>query len=191
MQEIFHDDYYNHKKIQALYNYMIRTEYVYNKGKLTVNQTIKKYNIDENKIKKIFAEKLNQLRHKFDEDINVMVEKLYTFHTHKYEYLLPHISNLGELHIPTLVINITHLYEEVMSKFVVDEITGEEVLLKEYLDTPRLSIDKRQNKIKIATSAVLTNMFEEYSQEQREFLMLLYDWNSLGTMVNRMCIREI
>jgi hypothetical protein len=148
MKEIFHDNYYNHKKIQALYNYMIRTEYVYNKEKLTVNQTIKKYDLDENEIKKIFTEKLSsQLRHKFDEDINTMVDKLYEYHLHKYDLLLPRISYIGEFYIPILVINVTHLYEEVMSKFIVDEKTGKEVLLKEYINTPRLSIDEKQDKI--------------------------------------------
>lgn len=190
MQEIFHDDYYNHKKVQALYNCIIRMEYVFNEEKLTVNQTIKKYNLNENEIKKVFAEKSNQLIHKFDENINVMVEKLYAFHTHKYEYLLPKISNLGEFHIPTLVINVTHLYEEIMNKFIVDEKTGKEVSLKTYLNTPKLSIEDRIHKIEIATKAVLTNVFEEYSQKEREFFISLYDWNSLGGMVNSMYVKE-
>ena len=184
MKEIFHDDYYNHKKIQALYNYMIRTECVYNKEKLTVNQIIKKYNLDENEIKKIFTEKLSsQLRHKFDEDVNTMVDKLYEYHLHKYELLLPRISYIGEFHIPTLVINVTHLREEVLNQYIIDK-TGKEILLKEYLGIPRLSIDERYNKIEIATNVVLTNMFEEFcSTEEKEFLLSMYDWNGLSRMV--------
>ena len=185
MKEIFHDDYYNHKKIQALYNYMIRTEYVYDKEKLTVNQAIKKYNLDENEIKKIFTEKLSsQLRHKFDEDINTMVDKLYEYHLHKYEFLLPRISYIGEFHIPTLVINVTHLREEVLNQYVIDDKTGKEILLKEYLEIPRMSINERYSKIEIATNTVLTSMFEEFcSTEEKEFLLLMYDWNCLIRMV--------